>query len=320
MINEQYLTYEDAFKFVQETINKKLLSSPKLILKYMKHLSLSQGKYIRANSVLTCALNEDEKVHRDAIYFAAAIELLHLASLVHDDVIDDADTRRGVPTLQKLYGKKTAVICGDYLLCTSLQMLKDIPDKEAYGKFELTDYISKLCLGELLQETNINNLDLSIHQYLKIIRGKTAALFEASFHIGALLSIGQGKDLKRYVQLGRYMGMLFQLTDDCIDFEAEEKDAKKPVHSDLRQGVVTLPVIFTIKKDASFVDLVRDTTISINQIHKKIMESGAILYTKKVSRKYYDKSVNLMEMLDLTNNKRNRLIILLDQAMKGIQK
>ncbi len=320
MINEVYLTYEDAFRKIEEALNKKLLYSPKLILKYMKHLASSKGKYIRAKSLLTCALNEDEKVHRDAVSFAAAIELLHLASLVHDDVIDDADQRRGMPTLQKLYGKKTAVICGDYLLCASLQMLKDIPDKESYGKFELTDYITKLCLGELLQETNVNNLKLTTHQYLKIIRGKTAALFEASFHMGGLLSIGQNQDLKKYIQLGRYLGMIFQLTDDCIDFEAEEDEAKKPVQSDLKQGVITLPVIFTIKKDASIAHLIQNAQISGKEIHRKIMESGAILYTKKLSGRYYEKSMKLIDFLDITANKKEKLLILFNQAMQGIKK
>ena len=137
-------------------------------------------------SVLTCALDEEELIHRDAIRLAAAVELMHLATLVHDDVIDNADLRRGELSLQKKYGKRTAVICGDYLLCIALKMVSLIEDKDEYVKGRVPDYMSRVCLGELNQHINNGNFDLSVYRYLKIIAGKTAALFEASFY-GCLL-------------------------------------------------------------------------------------------------------------------------------------
>ena len=128
--NNPMLLFEDAFLQVKNEIEKALTGSPLIIREYLSHLTLSQGKYIRAFSVLTASLNADRMVADDAVKAAAAIEVLHLASLVHDDIIDDSELRRGSITLQKQYGKKTAVICGDYLLSLALRMLSGINEKE----------------------------------------------------------------------------------------------------------------------------------------------------------------------------------------------
>ena len=181
---------------------------------------------------------------------AAAIEILHLATLVHDDVIDNADLRRGEPTLQKKYGKRTAVICGDYLVCMAMKLAASTSQKsdmEEYEQLDMPDYMSRVCLGELNQHINNGNIDLTVRQYLRIISGKTAALFEASFFTGAVLVEKDLKQVKKYARLGRYIGMIFQLTDDCMDFEETEETAQKPVQSDYEQNVITLPLIHAFK-------------------------------------------------------------------------
>lgn len=162
--------------------------------------------------------------------------MLHLATLVHDDVIDDADLRRGIPTLQRMYGRRTAVICGDYLLAASLRLAAQVGDRERYLDLRLPDYVGRICLGELGQHLNNGNLELTAYRYLKIIGGKTAALFEAAFYAGALFFTEEERLIRRYARLGRQIGMIFQLTDDCIDFESDEATAKKPVRSDYEQG------------------------------------------------------------------------------------
>ena len=111
-------------------------------------------------------------VHPNAVTAAVAIEILHLASLVHDDIIDNADLRRGDVTLQKKYGKRTAVICGDYLLSIALRMMANIPNKKDYLDLEMPDYVGRLCLGELEQHINNFNINLTIYRYLKIISRK----------------------------------------------------------------------------------------------------------------------------------------------------
>ena len=224
-ISNEVFTYEEAISCVKKEVERTLTRSPKIIREYLSHLSLSQGKYIRAVSVITCAEDKEGKVHPNAAKLAAAIEILHLATLVHDDVIDNADLRRGKETLQKKYGKRTAVICGDYLLCLALKMISQISNKKDYLELDLPDYIGKLCLGELNQQINNKNLNLSIFQYLKIISGKTAALFEASFYSGAVMAGCNEKETKKYRQVGNYIGMIFQLSDDCIDFDTTVEEA-----------------------------------------------------------------------------------------------
>lgn len=224
--NFKLIEYEAAMNQVNMEFDKALSGSPRIIREYTKHLLNSRGKFIRALSVLICAENQEGLVHPNAVTAAVAIEILHLASLVHDDIIDNADLRRGDVTLQKKYGKRTAVICGDYLLSIALRMMANIPNKKDYLDLEMPDYVGRLCLGELEQHINNFNINLTIYRYLKIISGKTAALFEASFYAGAIFSGASEKEIKRYKQLGFYIGMIFQLTDDCMDFEETEETAK----------------------------------------------------------------------------------------------
>jgi heptaprenyl diphosphate synthase len=282
---DNLMTYDQAVKSVNEELDNLLSNSPKIIRGYTEHLSKSKGKFIRAHSLITCAENEEGLIHPNAVKFAAAIEMLHLATLVHDDVIDNADLRRGRETLQKKYGKKTAVICGDYLLAASLKLASSASDKEDYLDLKMPDYVSRICLGELNQHINNYNLDLSVYRYLKIISGKTAALFEASFFAGAVLSKKdmEKNELNKYKELGRYIGMIFQLTDDCMDFEKTEDEAKKPVQSDYEQGVITLPLIYTLKNMAGFKERAANHDVTRADINDSVMKSGGLDYTHIVS-------------------------------------
>lgn len=314
------MTFDDALQLVKVEVDGALSASPKIIRAYMEHLMLSRGKFIRAISLLTCAENKEGLIHPNAIKLAASIELLQLATLVHDDVIDNAKTRRGVVTLQKKFGKRTAVICGDYLFCLSLQHASTIANKNDYLDFEMPDYMSRVCLGEILQNMNNSNLDLSIYNYLKIISGKTAALFEASFYAGAILCVDAKDETKQYRKLGRYMGMIFQLTDDCIDFEASPELAKKPVQSDFEQGVITLPLIYAFQKRSHFKEKAELNHVTRAEINAAVFETGGLSYTRVISKKYYTKSLNILDKLNVSENKKASLVRILDKVYDGLKK
>lgn len=325
MINENLtlknipmMTYDEAFEAVKEEVDKTLSSSPRIIRGYTEHLTKSKGKFIRAYSLLACAENSDDLINPDAVKFAAAIEILHLATLVHDDVIDNADLRRGSETLQKKYGKKTAVICGDYLLAISLKIATSIPNKEDYLNLDMPDYITKVCLGELNQHINNYNLDLSVYRYLKIISGKTAALFEASFYAGAVLSEKDKLKISKYKELGRYIGMIFQLTDDCMDFEKTEEEVKKPVQSDFEQGVITLPLIYTLKNVSGFREIAQDKKVTRVDINDAVEKSGGLKFTHMLSRKYYEKSLKIIDELEINKNKKEKLMWILGKSFRTI--
>ncbi len=328
MINEniEFIAYDGALDMVRDKVNKALSTAPVIIRKYTGHLTASAGKYIRAVSLLICAQNREGKIHVNAVSFAAAIELLHLATLVHDDVMDNAGIRRGRVTLQKKYGRKTAVICGDYLFSVALKMAASVPNKEDYIKLNMPDYISRVCLGELNQHINNGFLDLSAYQYFKIISGKTAALFEASFCAGAILSGYDSehpdeKDcqpntetISKYMRLGKYAGMIFQIQDDCMDFEKTREIAKKPVQSDFQQGVITLPLIYAFKKMLGLKEKAGRNELTQEELKAAVTQTGGLAYTHTIAGRYYDKALKIIDQLDISTDKRSKLIYVLDKA------
>lgn len=313
--------YEEACEQVKAELERMLNSTPKTVRGYTSHLAQSWGKLIRARALLVCAQDRTGAIHPDAVRFAVAVELLHLATLVHDDVIDNADLRRGLDTLQKKFGKRSAVICGDYLFCLALREASGVSNRKDYTEFDMPDYMSRICLGELRQGQNNRNLGLSVHSYLRIIAGKTAALFEASFYAGAVTcsdAKNEKSELKKYMRLGHHVGMIFQLTDDCIDFEAPEQLAKKPVQSDYEQGVITLPLIYALEQRGDFQQRAKEQAVSRQEINRAVAETGGLKFTRVVSRHYYDKSSKLIDALIAEESKKDQLRTILEKAFRGL--
>lgn len=313
---KEFLSYDRGYELVRKEVDRILSTSPLVIREYTKHLALSTGKFIRAASLLVCAMDEDDTIPRDAVKLAAAIELIHLATLVHDDIIDNAEVRRGIPSLQKKYGRRTAVICGDYLLCIALKTAAEVKGKDSYVNRDIPDYMSRVCLGELNQHINNGNFDLTVYGYLKIIAGKTAALFAASFHGGAALIEEDEDIIKQYSRLGKFIGMIFQLTDDCMDFEATEQTAKKPVKSDYEQEVITLPLIRAMKKIPGLKSRAESGVISREDIDSAVRNSGGLNYTRLIAKSYYNKSLKIIEKMKLSTAKREKLLSMLDKAYR----
>ncbi len=305
---------------VKERVNKTLRRAPAVVREYMQHLTEGSGKYVRARAVLMCALDANNNISDDALTFATAVEILHLATLVHDDVMDDADTRRGIPTLNMKYGKRTAVICGDYLFSLCLQILSVFREKEkdeAYRSIDMdvAKIIRRICLGELLQHIKNGDINITGYEYLRIISGKTAALFAGSFYAGAFFAGEPENVRKKYRKLGEYLGMIFQITDDCIDYSAERDIAKKPVRSDYDQGVITLPLIFALGKEPQGS---KQIDISAGNVSEIVRHSGGVEYAYGVANRYADKARKLLaspEMARMTDQKRAMLTELFDTVI-----
>jgi len=312
----QRIDYETALIMSQEEIKRLLKGAPSVIRGQTGHLSRAGGKAIRARALLTCAAREDGLIDTDAVKAAAAIELLHLATLVHDDVIDNAAKRRGVDTLQKKFGPKIAVLCGDYLFCVAFQLASAIrePEKRPDGiEKALPRYLSDICLGELRQNQNNFNFRLTEREYFKIISGKTAALFEACFYAGFLFS-GEPEGLKeKYTDIGRNIGIIFQLSDDCADYESTRKESKKPVLSDFRQGVITLPLIYALKTDGSLRGRI-EGGISPPELKKAVTRAGGLEYTHSKIERLFFKTSGIIAALDTSAEKKERLYLLLGKS------
>ncbi|HHX30049.1 MAG TPA: polyprenyl synthetase family protein [Clostridiaceae bacterium] len=315
------LSYDQALAETRQLIADTLIQAPPVIRPYTSFLARGSGKMLRASGVLLCALDGDLAIHPDAVRMAAAIEIIHLASLVHDDVIDNAGLRRGRPTLNRQAGNKKAVICGDYLLSRSFKIVSRIPDPQGYLNVKFADYIGSLCLGELNQLINNSNFHMTPLSYFRIIKGKTAALFEASFLAGALTGGVPESELGTYCRLGHTIGMIFQLTDDCMDFEAGEDEAGKNTHSDYEQNVITLPLIFAMKSDPEFkAELLAaeegGNKLSRRQINRQVIGARGLQKTRRVVWKYGEKALRMMDQLELSEEKRCQLETLLQKAMR----
>jgi geranylgeranyl pyrophosphate synthase len=280
------------------------------------HLSGAPGKMIRAKSLLACAMDETDRISLDAVKAAASVELIHLATLVHDDVIDQADKRRGIKALHQKFGQKYAVLCGDWLLCVALELVSTIEpidnDREKVSQI-FPGYMTEVCLGELRQNQNMHNYRLSERQYFQTIRGKTAALFEACFYGGHLFS-GEPEMWKEiYTEIGNNIGLIFQLADDCADYESTQKETKKPVLSDCSSGVITLPLIYALKKDSTLAGKI-EASMDPNHLKEVVAASGGLEYTHgKIKRLHLD-TVRLIRVLDISSEKSGLLEQLLNRA------
>ena len=187
------------------------------------------------------------------IQIAGAIETLHLATLVHDDVIDDADRRRGEPSLHSLYGRKQAVLMGDYLLSRCFSMIAEGTDRE--NALRLAAATGHLVRGEISQMLDAGRDAFSRRDYLRRIAGKTAMLFGLSLVTGATEAKARPREVAHLARIGYSVGMAFQIIDDILDFTARSEVLGKPIASDLRSGIYTLPVIEAVERDPAVRDL-----------------------------------------------------------------
>ncbi len=184
----------------------------------------------------------------DKIYrMAAAVEILHLATLVHDDIIDDADERRGGTALHRLYGSRDAALMGDYLFSTCFSLVA------GYGTMEnaqvIASGVSRICEAEIVEAEASGPDEASLRAYLRRIAGKTALLFALSFHVGASEHDVDAADLRRLRRMGYDIGMGFQIIDDILDLTGDRNRLGKPAGNDLKQGILTAPIILALERD-----------------------------------------------------------------------
>ena len=231
---------------VRQTVLQRAASEDPDVQAAVAHLFSAPGKMLRPAFVLLAS--RFGSPDRDRILrVAAAVEMLHMATLVHDDIIDGAATRRGVATLAALKGPRTAVLTGDWLLAACVSLVAErgsIEDARA-----LSRVVARICGSEIGQSTDRFLLHTSLRRYLRRIAGKTAALFALAFHVGAFES-GCSPELCSILRrLGYNLGMGFQIVDDVLDFSQKGSDTGKPTRSDLSQGIVTLPTILALRAD-----------------------------------------------------------------------
>ncbi|MBJ8349088.1 polyprenyl synthetase family protein [Streptococcus zalophi] len=252
MIHTLWENYPEINKALEE-VKEIMLTNisvihPEVKQKITDYINAS-GKYVRAGLLVMLAKATDGEIKTGKLYLAASVEILHLATLIHDDVIDQAGTRRGIETLHQSFSNKIAIYAGDYLLSYSSKLaLKGFEDilkgsKDLHYSKNNYRIIERVLSGELSQLMNSFNEDISAKAYLKQIRGKTAFLFGMATKMGVITAHRSAKELNLAFNVGQSIGMAFQLTDDLIDFKKPQVSSGKPQLQDVQNGIYTYPLI-----------------------------------------------------------------------------
>ena len=274
-----------------ELFNSSLQHEDGLLSSALSHIRQRGGKRMRPMLILLMAKNYGE-VTQVSQHAAVGLELLHTASLVHDDVVDESQERRGQASVNASYNNKVAVLVGDYILSTALLHVAKTGNKR------IVEYLAELgrtlAAGEILQLTNIRNQEISEEVYYQIIKNKTAALFEACAAIGAL-SAGAGEDdVLKAGQFGQDLGIMFQIRDDIFDYY-DSQEIGKPTGADMAEGKLTLPVIYALNSNKmdSMMNLalkVKQGGVNADEIAVLVefsKKAGGIEYAEQRMRDYH---------------------------------
>ena len=249
-INNSYFdlknSVEEKLVLVEEKIKTKLNSDVGLIEKMTNYHIQTGGKKLRALLTLGSAkLCNYSKGGRD-INLAACVELIHAATLVHDDVIDASDFRRGKKTINSIWGNQSSILVGDYLLSRCFEMMVEDGNLEILKLLSSTS--TKIAQGEILQLQHKGEIDMLEETYLKIISTKTASLFSASTKVGAILTNKENKEKDALEFYGKNLGLTFQIADDTLDYNSELKLFGKKIGNDFYERKVTLPIILLFQQ------------------------------------------------------------------------
>lgn len=304
---------EQQIKEVRKLIagNLKSMGNPRL-KEVFDYLLSSEGKYLRAKVTILSgqAGNGDPEL---LVKAAAAFEMLHMATLIHDDIIDDSRLRRGKESLKSRFGNDVAVYAGDYILARTFRF---VSQNQLEFLAPLSQGVEKICAGEILQNMNRYNWELNYRDSLKIIAGKTAALFYMCAWAGARIANMEKKDQQALANSAKHMGMAFQLMDDCRDYEADRYALRKEPESDIKNGIYTMPLILALKNkeipELSVWVANRDT----EKIAAAVKASRGIRQARSMAEKYRKKAEKELNRL-ARNEAVTQLRMLYQKAIEG---
>lgn len=297
-LNEIKKPLSDELKKFQKVFRSSVKTKVPLLDIIMRYILKAKGKQIRPLIVLYSAQmfgNISESTYRAA----TLIELLHTATLVHDDIVDESDKRRGRFSLNALWGNKIAVLVGDYLL--SRGMLTALQAKDYHTLEIVSEAVKEMSEGELLQIEKARKLDIDESVYYDVIRKKTASLLASCFAVGAASLSQSEEDVKKMWLIGEYTGMAFQIKDDVFDFE-KSSIIGKPTGIDIKEKKMTLPLIYLLN-NSSYGDKRRIiNTIKrhsndkkyVNKLVDDVRESGGLVYATEKMMEYKSKALELL--------------------------
>ncbi|HFI0352257.1 TPA: polyprenyl synthetase family protein [Streptococcus suis] len=310
MVHQIWNTYPDVKRGLKEVkkiiLTEMMVLHPAVTSKIVEYVE-APGKYLRAGLCLLFAQMSEGEISRSKLYFAAHLEVLHLATLIHDDVIDGADKRRGVVAAHQQFTNRIAIYTGDYLLAYSgrllgkgLRFLDISQDDLDLGNDKLMETILR---GELSQLINQFDANMTMKSYLKQIQGKTAFLFGLACQLGSFVPGQSKKESQLAFRAGQALGMAFQIRDDLIDYQLEVEESGKPRLQDIQNGIYTAPLLFAMQEDNSIRQLLQSYIQSPNQedlevITERLFATNALAKTEALLTAYLRKMRSYLDRLD----------------------
>ncbi len=307
---------EEDFAEVNCLIARQLKSQVDLVTEIGRYIVEGGGKRLRPALVLlaTGCCNYAGDRH---IILAAVIEYLHTATLLHDDVVDRSELRRGRTTVNSLWGNAPSVLVGDFLYSRAFQLMVEleIPDVLAI----LADATNVIVQGEVMQFSDIGNLSIDHDRYMEVIRCKTALLFQAAGHTSAVLSGASPKQVEALKTFGLEFGIAYQLVDDWLDYAGDKDSMGKNAGDDLAEGKLTLPLIFTLANcNAAQANVVRESlitrsTVRLEEVLEVVRASGALDHTQSTALEHSERAKQCLRALP-ANAYRDALVNLTEYA------
>ena len=280
-----------------------------LLTELLAHLTISSGKRLRpAITLLASRFHSNEEDM--PVTMAAAVELLHIASLVHDDTVDNSSLRRGVATASSIWGQSIAVQLGDYVFATSGTLVCDTNNLRVIRRF--SDTIMELSTGELMESFDAFKWDRTYEQYKERIYNKTASLFRTAAESGAVLSGAPEATVQALTQYGYSLGMAFQIVDDILDFDSTQQEMGKPVGHDLLEGTLTLPALLLLERypdDNPVIKLFQgeDPEANRQRALEMVHSSTIIEDSYAVARQFLDEATSALEPIPDTPERQSLL-------------
>ena len=299
-LNDIYAPIEEDLAQFGAVLKKELASEDELIKGIHNHLLKMSGKFLRPALSLLCA-RLGRKTHPDAVRLAVAIELIHTATLVHDDIIDNSELRRNQPSIFSKWGREISIVSGDYLYAKAFLLLANLKNLWVNEAFALCAHV--MCEGELKQIEKRNNFLMSEAEYLKIIHQKTAALFQAASAGGAYFAGLDKPQIQAMSDYGYQLGMAFQIVDDILDLVGETESLGKTIGLDIYKNDVTLPVLYLFQslsneqKSSLLKEMQNGTPGLFQKIKTLAVESKSIERAAEQAKKYIERALSDLDGL-----------------------
>ncbi|MBM7094654.1 MULTISPECIES: heptaprenyl diphosphate synthase component II [Alteribacter] len=300
-LTEIYWHLRSDISMIEKELEQNIGAKHPVLKKASTHLLKAGGKRIRPVFVLLAGQFGNYSV-KEIKNVAVPLELIHMASLVHDDVIDNAELRRGEKTIKSKWDNRVAMYTGDFMFARAVELAAESKQPEVHDI--ISDAMVEMCIGEVEQIQDQYNWDQNLRTYLRRIKRKTALLIAVSCELGAVAGDTDSETRRKLSLFGHYVGMAFQITDDILDFVGTEKELGKPAGSDLKQGNVTLPALCAMNKDPELKVKISSTIkendlggTEIKSIIEAIKDTGAITCAKQFSDRYLQKARETLQDL-----------------------